>query len=100
MPFLVFNQNLLFVYLFLLNRGRIKYDAVIKLLRGINPPLGFGGCCPARIARRRLVAMNMPLGDDGTVGFHATLFALIRTSLNIKTEGECYADFHLKSNFA
>ncbi|KAL7669229.1 hypothetical protein ACOME3_009894 [Neoechinorhynchus agilis] len=31
--------------------------------------------------------MNMPLNSDGTVNFNATLFALIRTSLKIKTEG-------------
>jgi len=31
--------------------------------------------------------MNMPLNADGTVMFNATLFALVRTSLRIKTEG-------------
>lgn len=31
--------------------------------------------------------MNMPLNSDGTVMFNATLFALVRTSLKIKTEG-------------
>ncbi|XP_022258589.1 voltage-dependent calcium channel type D subunit alpha-1-like isoform X2 [Limulus polyphemus] len=31
--------------------------------------------------------MNMPLNTDGTVMFNATLFALVRTSLHIKTEG-------------
>uniref|UniRef100_A0A672P2V9 Voltage-dependent L-type calcium channel subunit alpha-1F-like n=1 Tax=Sinocyclocheilus grahami TaxID=75366 RepID=A0A672P2V9_SINGR len=34
-----------------------------------------------------LVAMNMPLNSDGTVTFNATLFALVRTALKIKTEG-------------
>lgn len=29
----------------------------------------------------------MPLNSDGTVMFNATLFALVRTSLKIKTEG-------------
>lgn len=33
--------------------------------------------------------MNMPLNSDGTVTFNATLFALVRTSLKIKTEGVC-----------
>lgn len=32
--------------------------------------------------------MNMPLNSDGTVTFNATLFALVRTALKIKTEGE------------
>lgn len=31
--------------------------------------------------------MNMPLNNDGTVTFNATLFALVRTALKIKTEG-------------
>ena len=28
--------------------------------------------------------MNMMMNNDGTVDFHATLFALVRTSLSIK----------------
>ena len=31
--------------------------------------------------------MNMPLNSDGTVMFNATLFAVVRTSLHIYTEG-------------
>jgi len=34
--------------------------------------------------------MNMPLNSDGTVMFNATLFALIRTALHIKTDGTNY----------
>ena len=83
------------------------------MLRRIQPPLGFGKLCPHRVACKvsarefgaarlngeeektltffspqRLVAMNVPLHADGTVTFNATLFALVRTSLKIKTEGE------------
>ncbi|CAF2035689.1 unnamed protein product [Rotaria magnacalcarata] len=68
-------------------KGRIKHLDVITLLRKISPPLGFGKLCPHRVACKRLVSMNMPLNQDGTVMFNATLFALIRTSLKIKTEG-------------
>ncbi|XP_069738709.1 voltage-dependent L-type calcium channel subunit alpha-1F-like [Phaenicophaeus curvirostris] len=68
-------------------RGRIKHLDVVTLLRRIQPPLGFGKLCPHRVACKRLVAMNMPLNSDGTVTFNATLFALVRTSLKIKTEG-------------
>lgn len=39
------------------------------------------------ILLQRLVSMNMPLNSDGTVLFNATLFAVVRTSLRIKTEG-------------
>ncbi|CAB4069624.1 CACNA1D [Lepeophtheirus salmonis] len=68
-------------------KGCIKHMDVVQLLRKINPPLGFGKLCPHRNACKRLVAMNMPLRDDGTVEFQATLFAIIRTSLGIKMEG-------------
>nr|XP_014349652.1 PREDICTED: voltage-dependent L-type calcium channel subunit alpha-1F [Latimeria chalumnae] len=68
-------------------RGRIKHLDVVTLLRRIQPPLGFGKLCPHRVACKRLVAMNMPLNTDGTVTFNATLFALVRTALKIKTEG-------------
>ncbi|UJR22467.1 hypothetical protein I4U23_025525 [Adineta vaga] len=68
-------------------KGRIKHLDVITLLRKISPPLGFGKLCPHRVACKKLVSMNMPLNQDGTVMFNATLFALIRTSLKIKTEG-------------
>jgi len=68
-------------------KGRIKHMDVLTLLRKINPPLGFGRLCPPRVACKRLVAMDMPLNDDGTVEFKPTLFALIRTSLSIKMEG-------------
>lgn len=43
---------------------------------------------PASPTPQRLVGMNMPLNSDGTVTFNATLFALVRTALKIKTEGE------------
>ncbi|XP_066499843.1 calcium channel, voltage-dependent, L type, alpha 1S subunit, b [Hoplias malabaricus] len=67
--------------------GRIKHLDVVTLLRRIQPPLGFGKFCPHRSACKRLISMNMPLNSDGTVTFNATLFALVRTDLQIKTEG-------------
>uniref|UniRef100_A0A3B4AT44 Voltage-dependent L-type calcium channel subunit alpha n=1 Tax=Periophthalmus magnuspinnatus TaxID=409849 RepID=A0A3B4AT44_9GOBI len=67
--------------------GRIKHIDLVTMLRRIQPPLGFGKLCPHRVCCRRLVAMNVPLHHDGTVTFNATLFALVRTSLKIKTEG-------------
>lgn len=68
-------------------KGRIKHLDVVTLLRKISPPLGFGKLCPHRIACKRLVSMNMPLNNDGTVMFNATLFAIVRTSLHIKNDG-------------
>ncbi|XP_029463873.1 voltage-dependent L-type calcium channel subunit alpha-1F [Rhinatrema bivittatum] len=72
-------------------KGCIKHLDVVTLLRRIQPPLGFGKLCPHRVACKRLVAMNMPLNSDGTVTYNATLFALVRTSLRIKTEGNLEA---------
>ena len=68
-------------------KGKIKHVDVVTLLRKISPPLGFGKLCPHRVACKRLVSMNMRLNPDGTVNFNATLFALVRTSLNIMTDG-------------
>lgn len=51
----------------------VIWDAVLALM-----PTS----CP-----QRLIGMNMPLNSDGTVTFNATLFALVRTALKIKTEG-------------
>ncbi|KAJ6221645.1 hypothetical protein RDWZM_000190 [Blomia tropicalis] len=68
-------------------KGRIKHLDVVTLLRKISPPLGFGKLCPQRVACKRLVSMNMPLNSDGTVMFNATLFAIVRTALRIKTDG-------------
>ncbi|OQV13004.1 Muscle calcium channel subunit alpha-1 [Hypsibius exemplaris] len=71
-------------------RGFIPLTDVIPLLRRMNPPLGIGKMCPRRLCRKKLLAMNMPLNADGTVHFNATLFALVRTSLAIQTEGNIY----------
>lgn len=64
--------------------GRMKHVDIVSMLKRIQPPLGFGKCCPHREACKRLVSMNMMMNNDGTVDFHATLFALVRTSLSIK----------------
>ena len=50
-------------------KGYIKHTDVVTLLRKINPPLGFGKLCSHRMASKRLVHMNMPLQDNGTVEF-------------------------------
>lgn len=43
--------------------------------------------------------MNMPLNSDGTVMFNATLFALVRTALKIKTEGESAPLVHQRYSY-
>ena len=54
------------------------------MLLNMEPPVGFGRKCPKLLAYRKLIRMNMPLHDEGTVNFTTTLFALIRESLSIK----------------
>eukprot|EP00111_Clytia_hemisphaerica_P002564 TCONS_00007303-protein len=66
--------------------GRIKHTEVCLLLRQMSPPIGLGTKCPKVVAYKRLIRMNMPLHPDNTVDFTATLFALVRTALNIMTE--------------
>lgn len=66
--------------------GRIKHTEVCQLLRQMSPPIGLGTKCPKVVAYKRLIRMNMPLHPDNTVDFTATLFALVRTALNIMTE--------------
>ncbi|KAJ6654579.1 hypothetical protein lerEdw1_006732, partial [Lerista edwardsae] len=65
--------------------ARISYTDMYEMLRHMSPPLGLGKKCPARIAYKRLVRMNMPISnDDLSVHFTSTLMALIRTALEIK----------------
>ncbi|XP_048587790.1 voltage-dependent P/Q-type calcium channel subunit alpha-1A isoform X2 [Nematostella vectensis] len=66
--------------------GRIKHTEVCQLLRQMSPPVGIGKKCPKIVAYKRLIKMNMPLYNDNTVSFTATLFSLVRTSLKIMTE--------------
>jgi len=56
-------------------------------------------CRMSFVLSQRLVNMNMPLNGDGTVSFNATLFALVRTSLHIKTEGCCWWSFYISLAF-
>ena len=83
----VFGASIAVFHTRLFFQGKIKHVDVVTLLRKISPPLGFGKLCPHRVACKRLVSMNMRLNSDGTVDFNATLFALVRTSLNIMTDG-------------
>ncbi|KAK6195079.1 hypothetical protein SNE40_000584 [Patella caerulea] len=64
--------------------GRIHYTDMYDVLREMEPPVGFGKKCPYRLAYRKLIRMNMPIREDGTVHFTTTLFALVRESLMIK----------------
>ena len=43
----------------------------------------YRGCCVS-VGEQKLIRMNMPVDDKGTVHFKTTLFALIRESLSIR----------------
>jgi hypothetical protein len=78
--------------------GYIHYSNMYKMLRKMQPPLGFGKNCPSRVAYKKLIRMNMPLTRDYKVNFTSTLMSLIRTSLDIKMisntdQGEGVATF-------
>ncbi|KAK3783093.1 hypothetical protein RRG08_054985 [Elysia crispata] len=64
--------------------GRIHYTDMYEMLKTMEPPVGFGKKCPYKLAYRKLIRMNMPVAEDGTVHFTTTLFALIRECLIIK----------------
>ncbi|XP_032666768.1 voltage-dependent calcium channel type A subunit alpha-1 isoform X1 [Odontomachus brunneus] len=64
--------------------GKIHYTEIYDMLKNMDPPLGFGGKCPNRLAYKKLIRMNMPVDGDGKVNFSTTLFALIRENLSIK----------------
>jgi voltage-dependent calcium channel N type alpha-1B len=71
-------------------RGKILYSEMYDMLKNMDPPLGFGGKCPNRLAYKKLIRMNMPLDKDMKVHFTTTLFALIRENLSIKVRsGTC-----------
>lgn len=72
--------------------GLIHHSEIYKVMCSMSPPVGFGKKCPRIVGYKRLIKMNMPLNDDGTVSFSTTLFALIRTSLNIKLRGNMNAN--------
>ena len=67
------NIDILFIL-----RGRIYYSEMYDMLKNMDPPLGFGSKCPDRLAFKKLIRMNQPIDEDGTVHFTTTLFALIR----------------------
>eukprot|EP00795_Rhopilema_esculentum_P010180 gene10180-18850_t len=69
---------------------RLHHQMLYTFMCHMAPPVGFGKKCPKSLGYKRLIRMNMPVGGDQTVTFHATLFALIRTSLDIKMKGNMF----------
>jgi len=48
------------------------------------------------VCQQKLIRMNMPVDDNGTVHFTSTLFALIRESLSIRMgPGTCLLIYHV-----
>ncbi|KAK3737051.1 hypothetical protein QZH41_016673, partial [Actinostola sp. cb2023] len=72
--------------------GCIQHNEIYHMMCSMSPPVGFGKKCPKIVGYKRLIKMNMPVNEDGAVTFSTTLFALIRTSLNIKLKGNMNAN--------
>ncbi|XP_065072313.1 voltage-dependent L-type calcium channel subunit alpha-1D-like [Rhopilema esculentum] len=73
--------------------GRIPHTEVYYLMCDMQPPVGFGRKCPKFLAYKRLMRMNMPVSGDNTVLFRTTLFALVRTSMNMTPKDKgCFRD--------
>ncbi|KAM7445212.1 hypothetical protein ABFA07_006340 [Porites harrisoni] len=72
--------------------GSVHHSEIYRVMCSMSPPVGFGKKCPKIVGYKRLIKMNMPLNEDNTVSFSTTLFALIRTSLNIKLRGNMNAN--------
>lgn len=70
-------------------KGVLPSKSVLGLMRECNPPVGWGRLCPEPQAYRKMIQMNMPLKDkeNSLVSFNATLFALVRNSLEIQCSG-------------
>ena len=110
-------SNILNLYVLVLPSGELLPEEVIKLLKQCNPPVGWGILCPRIVAYRvstvghyshycrdafyqctyisyaaystctqKMMDLNMPLVDE-KVTFHATLFGLVKTSLDIGCSG-------------
>eukprot|EP00036_Acanthoecidae_sp_10tr_P014734 CAMPEP_0206289576 /NCGR_PEP_ID=MMETSP0106_2-20121207/2185_1 /ASSEMBLY_ACC=CAM_ASM_000206 /TAXON_ID=81532 /ORGANISM="Acanthoeca-like sp., Strain 10tr" /LENGTH=1614 /DNA_ID=CAMNT_0053720129 /DNA_START=528 /DNA_END=5372 /DNA_ORIENTATION=- len=56
----------------------ISHVELPKLLRELQPPLGFGERCPNHRVSLNLLKMNIPMVKDGTVDFNATLLSIVR----------------------
>ncbi|CAB4001908.1 voltage-dependent N-type calcium channel subunit alpha-1B-like isoform X1, partial [Paramuricea clavata] len=72
--------------------GEIHYSKVYEMMTRLSPPVGFGKKCPKMVAYKRLIKMNMPLDENETIQFTTTLFALVRTSLQIRMTGNMNAN--------
>ena len=69
------------------NTGKIHVEDIIDLLQKIHPPMGFGKFCPKGVIYGKLVTMNIPINEDGTVGFRELLMSLVIRGLKLDLTG-------------
>ena len=69
------------------NTGKIYIENITDLLRKIHPPMGFGKFCPKGMIYGKLVSMNIPINEDGTVGFRELLMTLVIRGLDLDLTG-------------
>jgi hypothetical protein len=56
---------------------------LVELIKELSPPLGFENNILKHILYAKIMRMNAPLNDDGTVDFNAALVALVRVQVGL-----------------
>eukprot|EP00730_Choanoeca_flexa_P002876 TRINITY_DN11215_c0_g1_i2.p1 TRINITY_DN11215_c0_g1~~TRINITY_DN11215_c0_g1_i2.p1 ORF type:complete len:973 (+),score=264.15 TRINITY_DN11215_c0_g1_i2:187-2919(+) len=75
------------------NKRRLHHKKVLELLKRLKPPLGFESSMLKKVVYAKMMRMQAPLHDDGTIDFNAALLALVRVQLKIFVS---YADGNLE----
>eukprot|EP00045_Choanoeca_perplexa_P018233 m.282974 g.282974 ORF g.282974 m.282974 type:complete len:1665 (+) comp17755_c0_seq4:1769-6763(+) len=65
------------------NKRRLHHSDVLELLKHLKPPLGFESSMLKKVAYAKMMRMQAPLHDDGTIDFNAALLALVRVQLHV-----------------
>eukprot|EP00039_Didymoeca_costata_P029936 m.27120 g.27120 ORF g.27120 m.27120 type:complete len:1754 (-) comp7865_c0_seq1:131-5392(-) len=66
--------------------GKVRAGSLIALFKAQDPPLGFGKCCPDRLARLHIMRMNPGLDQDGLATYNSVLLSIVRYRLDIKMD--------------
>jgi len=67
------------------NKRRLHHSDVLELLKDLKPPLGFESSMLKKVAYAKMMRMQAPLHDDGTIDFNAALLALIRIQVRCRS---------------
>lgn len=68
--------------------GYIAADDLIRLLKQLEPPLGKGMFCPARVLYGKLTLLKIPICPNELVKFNEVLLMLVIDALNLNASNE------------